>query len=56
MRFHAKDGSMNESMILIALNNHHFKDLSDKWKRHISRMFKEIKDDDLIVRGWLLYR
>lgn len=48
MRFHAKDGSMNESMILIALNNHHFKDLSDKWKRHISRMFKEIKDDDLI--------
>ena len=49
MRSHSKDGSINETMIRLALNDHYFKDLSDKWKRHISRMFKEIKDDDLIT-------
>ena len=49
MRSHSKDGSMNETMIRLALNNHHFKDLSDKWKRHIGRMFKDIKEDDLIT-------
>ena len=48
MRSHSKSGSVNESMILLALNNHRFRDLSDKWKRHIKRMFKDIKDDDLI--------
>lgn len=48
MRSNAKSGSVNESMILIALNNHYFKNLSDKWKRHVKRMFKDIKDDDLI--------
>lgn len=48
MRSHSKSGSVNESMILLALNNHHFGDLSDKWKRHMKRMFKDVKDDDLI--------
>ena len=48
MRSQSKSGSVNESMILLALNNHRFKDLSDKWKRHMKRMFKDIKDDDLI--------
>ncbi len=48
MRSNAKSGSVNESMILIALNNHYFKNLSDKWKRHVKRMFKDIKDGDLI--------
>ena len=48
MRSQSKSGSVNESMILLALNNHHFRDLSEKWKRHMKRMFKDIKDDDLI--------
>ena len=52
MRSNAKSGSVNESMILLALNNHHFKDLSDKWKRHMKRMFKDIKDDDLIKASY----
>ena len=55
MRSHSKDGSLNETMILIALNNHHFKDLSDKWKRHVKRMFKEIKDDDFITAKYYSY-
>ena len=56
MRINAKNGSVNETMILKTLDNHHYKDLSNKWKRHISRMFKEIKDDDLIKVNYYQYK
>ena len=48
MRSHSKDGTNNETMIMLALHNHYYKDLSVKWKRHIKRMFKDIKDNDFI--------
>ena len=48
MRNYAKDGEYNEITIINLLNNHFYKDLSDNWKRHMKRMFKHIKDDDLI--------
>ena len=49
MRNHAKDGAYNETSILNALNKHYFKDLSANWKRHMERMFKDIKDNDYIT-------
>lgn len=49
MRSDSKDGSINETMIRTALDKHKYKDLDDNWKRHIKRMFKNIKDDDLII-------
>ena len=48
MRSNAKDGFNNETMIVNALNNHLFKDLSPNWKRHVKRMFKDIDDNDHI--------
>lgn len=48
MRQNSKDGSINETMILTSIDKHKYKDLDDNWKRHIKRMFKDIKDDDLI--------
>ena len=52
MRSHAKDGAYNETSILNMLNNHHFKDLSTNWKRHMKRMFKNIQDDDYIISNY----
>ena len=49
MRSNSKDGSLNETIILTALNKHHFKDLDPHWQKHIKRMFKEINDDDIII-------
>lgn len=49
MRSNSKDGMLNETMIVTAINRHHFKDLDPKWKRHIKRMFKNIEDDDYII-------
>ena len=49
MRSHAKGGMANETMILVALDNHYFKDLSEKWKRHMRRMFPAIQNDDKIT-------
>ena len=43
-----KAGSDNEIMILTAINKHQFKDLDEKWKAHIKKMFKNIKDEDTI--------
>ena len=48
MRSNSKDGSMNETMILVTLDKHFYKDLTPKWKRHMKRMFKNIEDDDYI--------
>ena len=48
MRSYSKDGSVNETMILNTLNNRVFKNLSDKWKRHMKKMFKDIDDNDYI--------
>lgn len=56
MRFNSKDGSLNETMILTTLDKHHFKDLNPKWQRHLKRMFKEIKDDDLIKVNYYEYK
>lgn len=49
MRNNSKDGSVNETMILNALDKHYFKDLDPKWKKHMKRMFKNISDDDYII-------
>ena len=56
MRSFSKDGSTNETMILNALNNHHYKDLSENWKRHMKRMFKDIQDDDYIKVNYYEYK
>ncbi len=48
MRSFSKSGSVNETMILDTLNNHQYKDLDENWKRHIKRMFKTIRDEDVI--------
>lgn len=48
MRSNSKDGALNETIILTMLNEHRYKDLDAKWKRHIKRMFKKITDDDYI--------
>jgi len=56
MLSHSKDGTLNETMILKTLDNHYYKDLSDKWKRHIKRMFKNINDDDLIKVDYYEYK
>lgn len=56
MRSNVKSGSLNETMILIALNKHYFKDLDSKWKRHLKRMFKDIKDDDYIIANYFEYK
>ena len=48
MRQESKDGSVNETMILTALNNHKYIDLDNHWKKHIKRMFKHIRDEDVI--------
>ena len=52
MRSHAKDGAYNETSILNSLNNHYFKDLSSNWKRHIKRMFKDVKENDYIIANY----
>ena len=49
MRSNSKDGAINETIILTAINRHHFKDLDSNWKKHIKRMFKDIQDDDFII-------
>ena len=54
MRNHAKDGAYNETSILNALNKYYFKDLSANWKRHMERMFKDIKDNDYITCAYHL--
>jgi len=56
MRSNTRDGGMNETLILSALNRHYFKDLDEKWKRHMKRMFKEIKDDDFIICNYYQYK
>lgn len=56
MRADAKSGSMNETMILTSLNDHKFFELSDNWKRHIKRMFKDIKDNDKIICHYYEYK
>ena len=56
MRSHAKDGAMNETMILTALDNHKFKDLADNWKRHIKRMFKNVQNNDIIYCNYHEYK
>ena len=48
MRQESKDGSANETMILIAIDNHQYKDLDIHWKKHIKRMFKDIRDEDIV--------
>ena len=48
MRAEAKGGIANETMIRVVLDNHRYKELSEKWKRHMKRMFPEIGDNDLI--------
>jgi len=48
MNFHKADGSANETMILNTLDKHYFRDLSDKWKRHLKKMFNGISDGDYI--------
>lgn len=42
-------GMTNETMIRVTLDNHYFKDLSDKWKRHMRQMFPHIQDNDKII-------
>ena len=56
MRQYAKDGSLNETLILQTLNKHYYKDLSPKWQRHMKRMFKQIKDDDYINVKYYEYK
>ena len=56
MRSHAKDGALNETMILSTLDKHYYKDLSDKWKRHMNRMFKDIQPDDYITVDYYPYK
>ena len=56
MRSLSKDGSANETMILKTLDNRRFKDLSEKWQRHMKRMFKDIKDDDLIYVNYYEFK
>ena len=48
MRQYSKDGSANETMILTAIDDHHFSELDNHWKKHIKRMFKDIRDEDII--------
>ena len=48
MNFHHQDGSANETMILNTLDKHYFRDLSDKWKQHMTKMFNGIADGDYI--------
>lgn len=48
MRANAKDGSVNETMILTALNKRRYIDLDPNWQRHIKRMFKTIRDEDIV--------
>jgi len=49
MRSNCKDGLINETMIRTALDKHYFKELSEKWKKHMKRMFPNIVDDDKII-------
>ena len=56
MRRNSKDGAVNETMILNSLNRHHYKDLSDNWKKHMKRMFKDIKDDDYILVNYFKFK
>lgn len=56
MRANSKDGAFNETMILTAINHHHFKDLDPKWKRHLKRMFKHIEEDDYIIAHYYEYK
>ena len=56
MRSHAKDGAINETIILTALDNHRYKDLSENWKRHMSRMFKNIQDNDYIKVNYYSFK
>ena len=52
MRTNSKDGSVNETMILTSINRHRYKDLDAHWKKHIGRMFKNIRDEDLIIANY----
>lgn len=56
MRSNVKDGSVNETMIRVALDKHYYKDLDELWKRHMKRMFKSIKDDDYIYCNYYEYK
>lgn len=56
MRSHAKDGSLNETMILQSLNKHFYKELDGNWKRHMKRMFKNITDDDYIFANYYEFK
>ena len=56
MRSNSKDGAINETIILTAINRHHYKDLDSNWKKHIKRMFKEIQDDDFILARYYEYK
>lgn len=56
MRSNSKDGSLNETMILLTLDKHQYKNLSPKWKRHMKRMFKNIQDDDYIKVRYYEYK
>ena len=56
MRSNSKDGTFNETMILVALDKHHYKDLDANWKKHIKRMFKNITDDDYIIANYYQYK
>lgn len=56
MRTYAKDGSINETLILTTIDKHYFKDLDENWKRHIKRMFKTVKDDDYIRANYYEYK
>ena len=55
MRSHSKGGGYNETIILTALNRHYFKDLDGKWKRHMKRMYKNIKPNDYIYASYYEY-
>ncbi|MCQ2086934.1 MAG: hypothetical protein MJZ37_02520 [Bacilli bacterium] len=48
MKHQAVNGLKNEAVIIEYLNFKRFKDLNEKWKKHISTMFPFIKDDDVI--------
>ena len=43
-----KKGKQNEIDILTAVTGKRVKELNEKWKKHINRMFPEAKDDDMI--------
>lgn len=48
MRNQALNGLNNETEIINFLNCKKFKELNDKWKKHIVAMFPFVKDDDVV--------